>query len=441
MTTIPTSSINYDDLIQESSELGFRISGRLFTDPAIFQEEMEQIFHRGWVFIGHESEVPESGDYRTRMIGRHSVIMARDEDGQVNLLVNRCRHQSATVCQEEAGNSSYFRCAYHGWVYKNSGELVGVPFPEGYDESFQKEGFGLVKVPRLGNHRGFVFGSLSPSGQSFEDYLGRAKDYIDRYCDMSPSGEIMASAGRLKIRYNGNWKFQVQNITDGYHVHITHATAAGQPPASGSAWTRGNKIKPSEDPLSRTRDLGGGHTSLDRSGSLRELGEDVDDYTSGGAGTLDPEVLEAVAKRLGSREQAEWIARGGPPHVMIFPNMMLLFNAFRLIEPVSIDQTNLYFYPVLFKGASDQINSKRLRETMRNYGPSGFIAPDDCDMYNRMQTGYENKTLDWSVLNRGQHIEQMVPDDFGVPTPAAQYTHETSARAIWRHYKRVMSGA
>ena len=112
-------AVNYDSLVQED-----RVHSRVYTDPQIFEDEMERIFHRGWVFVGHASEIPEPGDYRLAWVGRYPIIMVRGEDGEVRLLSNRCRHRANTVCQLERGNTRFFRCDYHGWMYRNDGQLA-----------------------------------------------------------------------------------------------------------------------------------------------------------------------------------------------------------------------------------------------------------------------------------------------------------------------------
>ncbi|HXG36079.1 MAG TPA: aromatic ring-hydroxylating dioxygenase subunit alpha [Dehalococcoidia bacterium] len=426
--------INYDELIVED-ESGFWVNGRVYNDPAVFEDELDKIFTRGWVYVGHESEVSEPGDYRTRWIGKQPVIMTRDEDGQVHLLLNRCRHEGATVCQEEGGNSSYFRCAYHGWTYSNKGDLTGVSFPVGYDNKPPYEKLGLIKVPKVGIHRGFVFGCLNPQGQEFHEYLGRAKDYIDRYCDMSPTGEVEARAGRQGVVVHANWKGQLQNLTDDYHVHITHATGIrrrGRQPGSFTRWN---------DRPSDMRDLGDGHTILDRFNANRRMGDEVNENVLGSHGVLDQDVIEANARRLGSREQAEWIARSGPPHIMVFPNLMLLWNAFRIIQPLEYNKCYVYYYPLFLKGASDEINERRLRAHENGFGPAGFINPDDGDMQTRQQIGsyarVDEEKFMW--LTRGYHEERMEPDEFGVPALTSPMMNETSSRGIWRHYKKVMS--
>ena len=102
----------------------------IYRDPAVFALEMERIFKRTWVFMAHESELAAAGDYLTMRIGAEPVVVVRGEDGEVRVLVNRCRHRGAVVCERAAGNAKSFRCQYHGWTYRNDGQLVGVPFPE-----------------------------------------------------------------------------------------------------------------------------------------------------------------------------------------------------------------------------------------------------------------------------------------------------------------------
>ncbi|MGH7879791.1 MAG: aromatic ring-hydroxylating oxygenase subunit alpha, partial [Candidatus Binataceae bacterium] len=212
--------IDYGALIKRD-----KVHSSLYTDPEIFADELEKIFHRGWVYVGHAGEVPNPGDFRLSRIGRQPVIIARGQDGEVRLMLNRCRHRASTVCQVEQGNAATFRCAYHGWTYRNNGELAGVPYPDAYGASFRKEDFGLTRVPRMESYRGFIFGSMAPAGITLDDHLGApAKEQLDLFTDLSPVGELEVRAGTNKFDYSGNWKFQVENAMDGYHPNFSHET-------------------------------------------------------------------------------------------------------------------------------------------------------------------------------------------------------------------------
>src|SRR3989454_366841 len=107
----PTAPIDYKTLVQDD-----RIHASLYTDPRIFDDELERIFHRGWVFVGHDSEIPRPGDFVTRHVGTEPVIMVRGKDGAVSVLVNRCMHRGTLVCPADRGNARTFSCPYHGWM-------------------------------------------------------------------------------------------------------------------------------------------------------------------------------------------------------------------------------------------------------------------------------------------------------------------------------------
>ena len=187
--------VNYTALVQPD-----RVHGRLYYDPEVFNDELERLWYREWVYIGHDSEVPESGDYCTKKVGRQPLIMSRGGDGAVHVLLNRCAHRGNTVCQESSGNANTFRCAYHGWTYRNSGELLGVPFPRGYDDSFRKSDYALATLPRVESYRGFVFGSFTADGRTLEEHLGRARESLDRLCDLSPTGRIALECWSAEAR-------------------------------------------------------------------------------------------------------------------------------------------------------------------------------------------------------------------------------------------------
>src|SRR5581483_4064577 len=230
------------------------VSSRLYTDPAIFDLEMEKIYHKTWVYVGHETELPDGGDYKLTYIGKHPVIVARSsDDKQIRVFFNRCRHRGATVCQLEYGNSNYFRCAYHGWVYNNGGGLVGVPFEEGYGEGFDKDKLGLVQVPRVGAYKGFVFASLSADGPSLDEHLGNAKLALDY---ITGQGEMYVGKGHHKFGYNGNWKLQLENTVDGYHVGVLHKAYFE------ILQRRTGRYPMGPEDTGRTRDLGNGHATL-----------------------------------------------------------------------------------------------------------------------------------------------------------------------------------
>jgi len=422
MATMLDAHVNYGELI-----LNDRISGRVYYDQQIFQEESERIWHREWVYVAHESEVPEPGDYLTRRLGLQPVIVSRDEDRKIHLLLNRCMHRGNTVCQSDSGNSHAFRCAYHGWTYNNRGDLVGVPYASGYDTSFRKEDFALAKVPRVASYRGLIFASLSAVGPTLDEHLGEAKRLIDQFVNLSPDGELVLRSGVLKHSYKGNWKMALENSVDGYHPNILHHAAMVM-------MMKGKNDMEAvfgESSDAMARDLGHGVEQLD----LNPI------HTKHGGRVVPPgwskeafEQYHAAMVRGHGENAADKIIAEGPPHFCIFPNIIFILNQFRVIQPVSVNETVIHYYPTLLKGAPEEINQRRLSETYLIHGPAGRVAPDDFEAYERNQIGFQARVNEWLVLRRGIHRERR---DNG--STAGHETDETTQRGIWRHYREVMT--
>jgi benzoate/toluate 1,2-dioxygenase subunit alpha len=129
------TSPGYAGLVVDSPD-DFQVHTRVYTDPQIFAAEMANIFEKTWVYVAHESEIAQPGDYKTAAVGRMPVIVSRGEDRQVHVLLNICRHRGSVVCRDERGTSQFLRCPYHNWVYRNDGALVGIPdrrrYPDGW---------------------------------------------------------------------------------------------------------------------------------------------------------------------------------------------------------------------------------------------------------------------------------------------------------------------
>jgi len=216
--------ISYDTLVKED-----QVHSRLYYDEAIFQEEMDRIFSHNWVYVGHETEVVEPGEFVGRWIGLQPVILVRDRQRRLHLLLNRCRHRSNTVCQLERGNAAGgFRCAYHGWTYAASGELIGMPYPGGYAPGdFDKAEHGLLEVA-LEGYQGFLFGHLNPDGRSLLEHIGAASTLLDQVINLAPEGEVMLRAGMLKHKYRANWKMTIrQSCTSRPSISIRAKASTG----------------------------------------------------------------------------------------------------------------------------------------------------------------------------------------------------------------------
>ncbi len=182
------------------------IPSHIFNDAEIFELEKDRIFTKAWMFLGHESEIPNPGDYVVRYIVDDSFIVIRDENGGVQVLFNSCSHRGMQICNVEMGNTSHFRCPYHGWTYKNNGNLVGVPYgKELYGDGLHRDQWGLKSAAKYDTYHGMIFACLDPDAVSLDEYLGGFKWYLDIYLKKSEQGlEVVGAPQRWVV--DADWK-------------------------------------------------------------------------------------------------------------------------------------------------------------------------------------------------------------------------------------------
>ena len=196
----------------------------IFSDQEIYEMEMEQIFARAWNFMCHESQIPNTGDFFMNYIGEESVIATRDKEGQLQVLLNTCRHRGNAVCRAEQGHASSFMCTYHGWTYNLQGKLVGVPGSRDlYHGELDRDNWGLIRAPHVESYEGFVFANMDPDAPPLEEYLGE----VGRIglSLIAEQGDMEVVDGVQKYTIGCNWKLAVDNLFDYYHVEVSHGSA------------------------------------------------------------------------------------------------------------------------------------------------------------------------------------------------------------------------
>ena len=417
-----TTLTSYDHLVRPDA-----VHGDVYTDPGIFREELGRIFSRCWVYIGHESEIPRPGDFKRSTLGTRPVILCRDRDHRVQVLFNRCRHRAALVCLPDSGNAEGFRCDYHGWHYRLSGELAGVPYAEAY-EHLDMGSLGLGKPPRVSSYRGFVFASCAADGASLEEELGHpCMEQIDLFCDLSPEGRIRLQAGVSKLAYDGNWKLQMENSIDGYHPNFTHQSFFAGMRGPGGA--RVDMFDGNSTALCRA--LGNGHTLLDyRRYNASHAHARIEALQASSWGRRYYQDLVAAH----GEQRAETVLSAGGTHMNVFPNLVVLGQQVRTIRPIRHDRTEVLLAPALLEGVPDEINTQRLRAYEAFDSPQGGGIHDDIEMFSRVTEGLRCDYDPWLLFQRGRHREQ--EDEDG--TIVGQVTDEVSQRAMWRRWKALM---
>lgn len=215
-TTSPsrTTGERVSDRVLAYLDRGFALPGDLYTDPALFADEMRAVFHLQWVYAGHMSQLAKAGDFLTVDVGGESVIVSRDREGDIHGMLNVCRHRGALIVDEPCGNARSFVCPYHQWAYGHDGSLRGAPrMPEGFD----RESFPLKRV-HTAVWNGLVFVNRTPG--EVEDLGSLLADSVEL---MAPFEIASARVAHTEVYEVGaNWKLVWENSQECYHCNANH---------------------------------------------------------------------------------------------------------------------------------------------------------------------------------------------------------------------------
>jgi phenylpropionate dioxygenase-like ring-hydroxylating dioxygenase large terminal subunit len=389
-----------ESLVRENS-----VHRDAYTDPAIFALEQERIFRRAWLYVAHESEVPEPGDYVLTRLGPDEVILARREDGGLSLLHNRCAHRGARVVAQSGGNTRQLRCPYHAWSYRLDGSLIGVPLSEGYAPDCKLP--GLAAVARVESYKGFIFASHAATGPSLPDFLGGLRSAFDNLVDRAPAGRLSRFGGSLRLEYRGNWKMFLENAVDLVHpgfVHRSSVEAARSHPEAlqadaitqqGAQMFLANGMRATQWDEVPLHAFPGGHVYM--GGFYKQ-------------GVIAPErgdpvfarYRKALVERHGEEKTAAVLAVDRFNNI-IWPNISVnaRFGAMRVVRPLAVDHTVVDVVCFRLEGAPEEMHELTLQFVNLAASPASLVASDDLEIFERCQRGLASSASEWIDMRRG----------------------------------------
>jgi p-cumate 2,3-dioxygenase subunit alpha len=396
----------------------FRVHRSTMTSPEIFRDELERIFKHCWLYVGHESEVTNPGDYVRRPIAGRPVFMVRGvKSGTVHVFHNTCTHRGAVVCRQRSGNAKVFQCFYHAWTFDSEGQLKGVPDREAYGEKLDFDALALKSVARVESYRGFVFACFDPDVEDLVDYLAGAREYLDLIID-SADGEMEIIKGTNEYCIEANWKLLCENSIDGYHALSTHDTYFKYLVALGTDLQGGVK--------GTAKDLGNGHAVLEYAAPWGRpiakweplFGEHAKDEITALRADLVAKHGEERAARMADTNR----------NMLIYPNLVvndIMAVTVRTFMPLAPDRMDITAWEMAPRGEQPQLRQRRLDSFLTFLGPAGFATPDDVEALESCQQGFNSGGVEWNDISRGMAREQRGND-------------EGQMRTFWRRWHQQM---
>jgi salicylate 5-hydroxylase large subunit len=401
-----------------------RAPGWVYTDAALYREELERLFYRGhWCYVGLECEVPNKGDFKRTSVGERRVIMVRGDSDEVHVVENRCAHRGVAFCRERHGTLRNFTCPYHLWSYKLNGDLKSLPFRQGVRQDGQvnggmPEGFdmaehGLTKL-KVARRGGAVFASFDPAIESFEDFVGpEVLAYVDRV--FSPDRPLKL-LGVNRQRIPANWKLMQENIKDPYHPGLLHTWFV-----TFGLWRADQRSK-------MVLDAKGRHAAM-----VSRRSEAAVAATAGvtqGVQSFRPGMSLHDDRLLDVVPEPWW---GTPTVVMttIFPSLIIQQQvnslSTRQIIPTGPGEFDFVWTHFGFADDSEEMTRRRLRQA-NLFGPAGFVSADDGEVIAMVQQAF-------AANGQARTVSEL--DGFEVK-PTEHMVTETLIRGMYGYWRGVM---
>jgi len=412
----------------------------VYLDREVFDLEMEQLWHHAWLYVGHDSQVPDAGDFYTTHLARDPVIMIRGSDGRVRVLPNRCAHKGTRLASAVSGKCAggMLRCPYHGWTYRLDGTLRTVPLKSGYDGTAFASSPAAQGLPEVSsvNYRGFVFARLSNTGPAFEDYFGESLSSIDNMVERSPEGRLEVAGGVLRYLHDCNWKMFVENLNDAMHPMVAHESSAG---TAKRTWESvGTPEGPAPMVIEQFVPFVNNYDFFEKMG--------VKVYANGHSYTGVNFSIHSKYSHIGEyerrmeqaygAERARQILGEARHNTVYYPNLTIkgAIQAIRVARPLAVDKTLIESWTFRLVGAPDELLARTTTYSRLINAPTSMVGHDDLHCYRSIQEGLASSCNEWVSLHRNHSAAEAggIAGTFGA-------TNEAPMRGQYRAWAELMT--
>lgn len=422
-----TETSQWDDLVQE-----FRIHRSIYLDNGIFLREMNNIFAATWVYLLHESEIPNPGDFRQVWMGTRELIASRDADGALHVFANRCSHRGATVCREHRGNADNFTCPYHGWKYDSAGQLYGIPGKTAYGPEFKARDLHLARPAKVASYKGFVFATMNADAPALEAHLGLAKRYLDDWINHQGGAGSIVVGGVQKFHLDCNWKMIYDNAGDGYHVPFSHQSLLLMTNARHGGGDM-SYFADADRSNMHLYALDNGHTVVDQRPDMFKVSAWEQQRPQPGRENYEAHVRATTEPSDVKRVLDNTVGAG--LNLNIFPNLLLIGNQIQVIQPLHAGATVMHWCSTRRRDADDAMNTMRMR-TQEDFPVMGEM--DDAANFEECYRGLASSPEDeWVDISRHYETGKDVVDETG--QVKAPVTSEVHMRNYFAQWKRLMA--
>jgi benzoate/toluate 1,2-dioxygenase alpha subunit len=418
-----------------------RVHRDLYISPEIFELEQLHFFANTWNYVGHDSQIPAAGDFINTELAGRPLLVVRQADRSVKVLMNRCAHKGARLTMAPGGSAGkYFRCPYHAWVFHIDGALQSIPLKKGYEGTGLHQceaGKGLASMQDVAVYRGFIFVKLNPGGPDFKTYFGDSLSSIDNMADRSPVGELEVVGPPLRFMHDCNWKMFVENLNDTMHPMVVHESSAGTAknmwagqPADAEKPMAVEQFVPFMSDYKFFEDMGirvfdNGHSFTGVNFSIHSNYRGIPQYET------DMQAAYGV-------ERARQIIGMARHNTVYYPNLTIkgAIQSIRVAKPLAVDRTVVESWIFRLKGAPPDLLQRTAMYNRLINSPCSVVGHDDLYAYRAIQKGLHADGNDWVSLHRNYDPRETQSHD-----QVTNGTNELPVRNQYRAWAQYMTAS